>query len=164
MHGQLLIVDRLGAIGERRDADIEAFELRLAQAMAEGAAARVEAAQARVLAEHQPGAGGADRFGPHDFVGQLVLEHAVLVNAGFVRERIGADNRLVGRHRDADDRRQRVAGRHEALRVDAGAMGQGVGAHLQRHHDFFERGIAGALADAVDGAFDLARARLDGGE
>ncbi len=31
----------------------------------------------------------------------------------------------------------------------------------KRHDDFFERGVAGALADAVDGAFDLARA---GGE
>ena len=29
---------------------------------------------------------------------------------------------------------------------------------LQRHDDLFERGIAGALAEAVDGAFDLARA------
>ena len=41
---------------------------------------------------------------------------------------------------------------------------QHVVAHLHRHHDFFQRGIAGALADAVDGAFDLARARLHAGE
>ena len=35
---------------------------------------------------------------------------------------------------------------------------------LQRHHDFFERAIAGAFADAVDGALDLARARDHRGE
>ena len=35
---------------------------------------------------------------------------------------------------------------------------------LERHDDLFERGIAGALADAVDGALDLARSVLDAGE
>ncbi len=35
---------------------------------------------------------------------------------------------------------------------------------LHRHHDFFERGVAGALADAVDGAFDLPRAAAHAGQ
>ena len=39
-----------------------------------------------------------------------------------------------------------------------------VAADLERHHDLFERGVAGALADAVDGALDLARAGLHRGE
>ena len=39
-----------------------------------------------------------------------------------------------------------------------------VVARPQRHHDFFQRAIAGAFADAVDGAFDLPRARDHGGE
>ena len=33
-------------------------------------------------------------------------------------------------------------------------------ARMQRHDDLFERGVAGALADAVDRAFDLPRARV----
>jgi hypothetical protein len=33
-----------------------------------------------------------------------------------------------------------------------------IGAHLQRHDDLFQRGIACSLADAVDGAFNLAGA------
>ena len=37
-------------------------------------------------------------------------------------------------------------------------------ARLQRHHDFFERAVARALADAVDGALDLARAGHHGGQ
>ena len=37
-------------------------------------------------------------------------------------------------------------------------------ARLQRHDDFFERAVAGALADAVDGALDLPRAGDHGGE
>jgi hypothetical protein len=39
-----------------------------------------------------------------------------------------------------------------------------IAPHLHDHHDFFEGGVARALADAVDGAFDLARAVLDRGD
>jgi hypothetical protein len=39
-----------------------------------------------------------------------------------------------------------------------------AGAHLQRHHQLLQRRVAGALADAVDGAFDLARTALDRGQ
>ena len=40
-----------------------------------------------------------------------------------------------------------------------------VPAGLHRHHDLFERAVAGALAQAVDGALDLARAAdLDAGQ
>jgi hypothetical protein len=35
---------------------------------------------------------------------------------------------------------------------------------MHRHDDFFQRGIAGALSQAIDGAFDLARARHHGGK
>ena len=37
-------------------------------------------------------------------------------------------------------------------------------ARLQRHHHFLERAVAGTLADAVDGAFDLPCAGDDGGQ
>ena len=43
-------------------------------------------------------------------------------------------------------------------------QGIAVVAGLEDHDDLFERAVAGALADAVDGAFDLARAGFDGGE
>ena len=39
-----------------------------------------------------------------------------------------------------------------------------VSADAQRHHDLFERGVARALADAVDRALDLRRTRADAGE
>jgi O-acetyl-ADP-ribose deacetylase (regulator of RNase III) len=39
-----------------------------------------------------------------------------------------------------------------------------VGARAHRHHDLFERGVAGALAEAVDRALDLARAGQHRGE
>jgi hypothetical protein len=39
-----------------------------------------------------------------------------------------------------------------------------VVARANSHHEFFERGVAGAFANAVDGAFDLTRAALHSSE
>ena len=50
------------------------------------------------------------------------------------------------------------------LGVDAGVVRVAVGARLEDHHDLFERAVAGAFADAVDGALDLPRAGLDRGQ
>ena len=50
------------------------------------------------------------------------------------------------------------------LGVDADVVGQHVAARLDRHHDLFQRGVAGPLADAVDGAFDLPAAGADAGQ
>ena len=56
-------------------------------------------------------------------------------------------------HLDAlDAQLDRLCAHHDALRFAA---------HAQRHHHFFERRIARALANAIDRAFDLARPRLD---
>ncbi len=42
------------------------------------------------------------------------------------------------------------------------AYGKIIAAGAKGHHDLFQRTVAGALADAVDGAFDLAGAVQDG--
>src|SRR4051794_26843011 len=49
-------------------------------------------------------------------------------------------------------------------RVDARADLEVVGARPQRHDDLLQCRVAGALADAVDGALDLPRAVLDPGQ
>ena len=46
----------------------------------------------------------------------------------------------------------------------AGVVRQAILPDAQRHHDLFERRVAGALADAVDRALDLPHAALDGRE
>ena len=60
--------------------------------------------------------------------------------------------------------RELRARRREQLGADAGLEAEHLAAHLERHHDLLERGVAGALADAVDRALDLARPGLHGGE
>ena len=59
-----------------------------------------------------------DVLGPHDLVGRALLEHAVLMDAGLVGERVAADDRLVALHLHAGDVRHQPAGGHQPLRVD----------------------------------------------
>ena len=92
------------------------------------------------------------------------LEHAVLVDAGLVGEGVLADDRLVALHLDAGDVGHQPAGGHEPLGVDARVGVVVVVPRAQGHDDFFQRAVAGPLADAVDRALDLARAGLDGGQ
>ncbi len=53
---------------------------------------RVHRVAARVLAEHEGRLRHADVFGSHDFVRAPILQHAVLMNTGFVRERVASDD------------------------------------------------------------------------
>src|SRR5204863_9695498 len=52
----------------------------------------------------------------------------------------------------------------DLLGHDAGVDAEAVAARLDRHHDLLHRRVAGALADAVHRALDLARAVLHRGE
>src|ERR671919_58256 len=56
-----------------------------------------------VLAEHELVRRPPDVLGTHDLVGELLLEHAVLVNARLVGEGVLAHDGLVGLHVDAGD-------------------------------------------------------------
>ena len=71
-----------------------------------------------MLAEHERRLRHTHFLGPHDLVGATVLQHAVLVNAGLVRERIAPDDRLVGLHRLAGQGRQQLAGGEDFTGVD----------------------------------------------
>ena len=73
-------------------------------------------------------------------------------------ESVLAHDRLVVLDRKAGDVGDQLGSLGQHGGVDVGGEGHDVLAHFQRHHDLFQRGIAGAFADAVDGAFHLARA------
>ena len=60
---------------------------------------RLQRVAAGVLAEHdRVRVVEADGLGGHDLVGRALLEHAVLVDAGLVLERVAAHDGLVGLH------------------------------------------------------------------
>ena len=119
----------------------------------------------RVLAQHQLGLAHTDRRRIHDLVGGAFAQHAVLVDAGLVRERVTAHDCLVELDRVAGEAANDARRASEFVGLDAGVdTAEGVSACLQGHHDLFECGVARSLADAVDGAFDLAGARIHRGQ
>ena len=83
------------------------------------------------------------------------------MNARLVGEGVAADDRLVPLHLHAGDVGHQPAGGHEPLAVDARVGLIKIAARAQRHDDFFQRAVAGPLADAVDRAFDLPGAVFD---
>src|SRR2546425_5330431 len=78
----------------------------------------------------------------------------------FVGEGVLADDGLIALHLDTGDARDQAAGGAEALRVDAGLEGEIIAARFDGHDDLFKGTVAGAFAQAVDGALDLAGAFL----
>ena len=80
-----------------------------------------------------------------------------------MREGIRSDDGFVRRRREGDDLAEGLAGGVELVQMKAGGHAVIVGADVECCGDFFESGVAGAFADAVDGALDLARSSLDGG-
>ncbi len=156
------VVDPLLAVGQRDEALVEPLQAVGVHFVAQLLQARAEAGTAGVLAHHQPAPGPADRLGGHDLVGRALLQHAVLVDAGLVREGVGAHDRLVRRHNDPGVAADQRADPAERLTADAAPIGAVVvAARAQRHHDLLQRGVAGPLAEAVDRHLDLPRARAD---
>ena len=89
------------------------------------------------------------------------LKHAVLVNPGFMREGIVADHGLVRRGPKADHGGEQLTHRIEAIEHDVALDRIPVGADVKHGSDLFERSVAGAFADPVDGALHLAHSSLD---
>src|SRR5262245_64349477 len=93
-----------------------------------------------------------------------MLEHAVLVNAALMGEGVAPDDGLVVWDRERGYARDESRCAREHGRVDASKERHGVAPRPDGHDDFFQRGVAGALAEPVDGAFDLAGTGDDDGE
>ena len=105
---------RLNAVFSACALDAEAQLLqRLAQRVAAG-----------VLAEHERVGRQADGGGVHDLVGRALLQHAVLVDARLVRERVAPDDRLVRLHRVAGQARDQAARARDLGRVRLACPGR----------------------------------------
>ena len=104
----------------------------------------------------------ADALRGDDLVSLGVLEEAVLVDSGAVREGVLSDNRLVLRYGHVADLAYELAGAINLPGVDAGLGVEEVAPRLHDHHNLLEGAVSCALAEAVHGALDLPCAVLDG--
>ena len=94
-----------------------ARQLRVVEVVAEQLKAVAQRGAPGVFAQHDAVGGQADLLRLHDLVGAPILQHAVLVDAGLVRERVAPDDRLVGLHVEAGDLADQAAGRVQVLGV-----------------------------------------------
>mmetsp|Transcript_39877 Transcript_39877/g.66886 ORF Transcript_39877/g.66886 Transcript_39877/m.66886 type:complete len:231 (-) Transcript_39877:840-1532(-) len=119
---------------------------------------------ARVLAQDDARsilAQDADERGVDDLVRGLVLEHAVLVDAALVRKRVGAHDGLVRLDGHAGVVHHHAGRGHDVLQGQARVKPTHVvlATEIKRDGHLLEGRVARALADAVDGALNLPRAR-----
>ena len=162
---EVAVVDLDLLVGELLVGAEGAVELLVRQLVAERLHVLLEVVAAGELPEHELRAlGDADLGRVHDLPGLAQLEDAVLVDAGAVAEGVLPDDRLVPLDGHAGELLDELAGSVDLLGVDVAVdVVEVVLARLDGHHDLLEGGVAGALADAVDGDLDLAGAVLDGG-
>ena len=116
-----------------------------------------------VLAENQLALGYAYGLGRHDLVGLLILEHAVLMNPGLVRESVGADNGLVGWYRHPGQTAHHPTGATDLIGMNVRSQAIERLPGVKSHDDLFQAGVARSLADPVDRDFGLSGSGTDTG-
>ena len=88
----------------------------------------------------------------------------MLVYAGFVREGILTDDGLVSWRVHTCNARDETRCRIQAGRINSGFDVEKLSPGLDRHDDLFKAAVACTFADTVDRAFNLPRARVNGGQ
>ena len=152
---EILVVDLLLLVSQIKEGIVHLVELLLVKLVAELLQAVLQRGMARTRGEHDLGLAGADLFRIDDLIGVALLQHAVLMDAGGMRERVGADDSLVHLHVDAGDGRNQAGSLEELAGVDVGVGVKLPTVHLDAHDHFLHGRVACTLAQAVDGALDL---------
>ena len=152
---EILVVDLLLLVRQIKEGIVHLVELLLVKLIAELLQAMLQRGVARTRGEHDLGLTGADLFRVDDLIGVALLQHAVLMDAGGMRERVGTDDSLVHLHVDAGDGRNQAGSLEELAGVDVGVGVKLLTVHLDAHDHFLHGRVARTLAQAVDGALDL---------
>src|SRR5256885_909047 len=71
----------------------------------------------------------AHRLRSHDFVGEAILQHSMLMDAGLVRESVAPDDGLIRLHRNTSDFLEQLTRRIKFLTGDAGLIRIAIGTH-----------------------------------
>ena len=116
---EVAVGDLLLAVGERLERSEHLRKARGVEVVAEVLESRLERVLAGMLAEHEFRLLHPDRFRSHDLVRLGLGEDAVLVDAAFVRERVGAHDGLSGGDAHARDRGKQVSRASDLLCADA---------------------------------------------
>src|ERR1700757_960558 len=92
----------------------------------------------------------------HDFVGLTMFQDPILMDTRSMSESVLANDRLTPGYREPTHAADQSRGLHDLLIVQIGVItAVKVFSGLQRHHNFFQSNVTGALADPIDGSLDL---------
>src|SRR5438067_4473152 len=126
---QVMIVHSLNLIGQNHKATIDFVEFAPLKTITELLTTKTERMPPRVLAEHQFRIRDAHRLRSHDFVGEAILQHSILMDAGLVRESVAPDDGLIRLHRNTSDFLEQLTRRIKFLTGDAGLIRIAIGTH-----------------------------------
>src|SRR6267378_3513614 len=155
---------QLRLIGQRGYAGINLRQFRIARLKTQIAQRLTQRVAARMFSKNERACRDADALRRNDFVGKRILDDSVLMNSRFVRERIGAHDGFVRRDLGPRDFREHAACGEELFEQDSRCDTEAFFAHREGDYNLFKRCVSRALADSVDGAFNLADSRANGRE
>src|SRR6266566_2992566 len=161
---QILIFNSFFTVGDFEEFDIRSFELFSSERVSKLAISRFERVAARMFPQHNHAPRHTDVVGRHDFIGDGILEHAVLMYSRLVSECILTDDRLIHLYLFTGKLAEQLAGAIQLLCLHAGRDVVIALSRIERHDNLFQRRVSGTLADPVDRAFDLAGAILNCGK
>ena len=153
---EIVVIDLFLFVGNFNKPFVDRFEFRVVKAVAESMETGFEAVLSGMASEHNACLRYSYRFRCHHLVCLTVFQHAVLMNAGLVRECVVAYNGLVGLDDDAGEGRDHSACIVKLFGDDIGVEVVQVAPDFEGHHNLFERSVSGPLSNAVHRAFDLA--------
>src|SRR5216684_8789640 len=151
-------------VGERRNAAIDLREFHVARFVSQIPQAQAQSVAPGVLAEDQRTSRNANGLRGNNFVRQWILDTAVLMDARFMGKGVRPHHGFVRRNRGAGNFGEHTARGEKLFQADPGGDAETLFTHRESHDDFLQRRVAGALADAVNGAFDLANTRAHRGQ
>src|SRR5580765_626570 len=156
--------DRFRLVSKRRDAAVDFGKFGVCRLETEIAQRLAQRVSSRVLAHYQRTRRHAHRFRRNDFVGQGILDDAVLMDSRFVSKCICADDGFVRCDNRTSDLREQAAGWKELVQFDVGGHAETFLAHSKCYRDFFQRSVTGSFANSVYGALNLANTGANGCE
>ena len=154
---QVGVIDFFFGIGHQQEALVHFIHVHFFHVVAQALQVVLQGVAAAARSEYDGVGIDPYIFGVQDLVVFAVLQHAVLVDTGAVREGIAAHNGFVGLHRHMHHGFHEGADLVDAFGIDVGAISQRM-VRFQDHSHFFEGSVPGAFADAVDSALHLAGA------
>jgi len=102
------------------DAPVTAVKFDIRGTLAEFEQARANGVAPRMFAQHEAAARNADSFRRNNFIGKRIFDDAILMDAGFMRESIGANDGFIRRDAISGNFGKQPAGGVNLRQVDRG--------------------------------------------